>query len=44
LRSLQTVHRVTDAEIDVEAGANWRSVLALTMQRGAAPPVLLYCA
>jgi len=39
-RSLRRVLRVSDSEIDIEAGATWREVLAATLPLRRTPPVL----
>ena len=39
-RPLRRILAVTDAGIDVEAGATWEEVLAATLPRGLTPPVL----
>jgi FAD/FMN-containing dehydrogenase len=40
LRRLRAVHDVQDDRVVVDAGATWREVLATTLARGLAPPVL----
>jgi cytokinin dehydrogenase len=40
LRRLRAVHDVQDDRVVVDAGATWREVLAATLPRGLAPPVL----
>lgn len=39
-RPLRTIVSLTEAEVDVEAGATWDEVLAATLARGRTPPVL----
>jgi cytokinin dehydrogenase len=40
VRSLHRVHAVTDEMVDVDAGADWSTVLSATMGRRSTPPVL----
>ena len=40
LRSLQRVHSVSSERIDVDAGAEWRTVVQAALQHGSTPPVL----
>jgi cytokinin dehydrogenase len=40
LRRLRGVHDLRDDRVLVDAGATWREVLAATLPRGLAPPVL----
>jgi cytokinin dehydrogenase len=40
LRRLRAVHDLRDDRVLVDAGATWREVLAATLPRGLAPPVL----
>lgn len=41
MTSLQTVHSVSEDAIDVDAGADWRSVVVNALGYGVTPPVLL---
>ena len=40
MRSLRTVHSVAADRIDIDAGADWRTVLQAALQRSLTPPVL----
>jgi cytokinin dehydrogenase len=40
MRRLRAVHDVQDDRVAVDAGATWREVLAATLPRGLAPPVV----
>ncbi|WP_020670395.1 FAD-binding protein [Amycolatopsis nigrescens] len=40
LTDLHAVHRITDREVTVAAGATWQQVLAATLPRHSTPPVL----
>lgn len=40
MRSLHSVHSLTSDSIEVDAGADWRTVLRATLRDGLAPPVL----
>lgn len=40
MRLLRTVRSVSNYRLDIDAGADWRTVLQAALQRGLTPPVL----